>query len=130
MLFGGIGGLRGGNLQPLMMGIRNYLLQKENPQRDNFLENLTQQIENFPGNQVMQTTNQPSGFGMRPDTSELERIAMYQKTLGGMPSAGGSESPVTTNPVGPAQQQPLVGSEIIAEGNSLLNKGLNFLYGK
>ena len=32
MLFGGIGGLRGGNLQPLMMGIRNYLLQKENPQ--------------------------------------------------------------------------------------------------
>ena len=48
MLFGGIGGLRGGNLQPLMMGIRNYLLQKENPQIDNFLENLSQQIENFP----------------------------------------------------------------------------------
>ena len=59
MLFGGIGGLRGGNLQPLMMGIRNYLLQKENPQIDNFLENLSQQIENFP--------NQNGGEMIEPD---------------------------------------------------------------
>ena len=94
------------------------------------MQNLTNQIENFPGDQVTQTTNQPSGFGMRPDTSELERLAIYQKTLGGMPSAGGSESPVTTNPVGPAQQQPLMGSDIVGQGNLLLNKGLNFLYGK
>ena len=129
MVFG-IGGPRQGNLQPLMMGIRNYLMQKENPQIDNFLQNLTNQIENFPGDQVTQTTNQPSGFGMRPDTSELERLAIYQKTLGGMPSAGGSESPVTTNPVCPAQQQPLMGSDIVGQGNLLLNKGLNFLYGK
>ena len=129
-MFFGIGGPRQGNLQPLMMGIRNYLMQKENPQIDNFLQNLTNQIENFPGDQVTQTTNQPSGFGMRPDTSELERLAIYQKTLGGMPSAGGSESPVTTNPVGPAQQQPLMGSDIVVQGNLLLNKGLNFLYGK
>ncbi len=129
-MFFGIGGPRQGNLQPLMMGIRNYLMQKENPQIDNFLQNLTNQIENFPGDQVTQTTNQPSGFGMRPDTSELERLAIYQKTLGGMPSAGGSESPVTTNPVGPAQQQPLMGSDIVGQGNLLLNKGLNFLYGK
>ena len=129
-MFFGIGGPRQGNLQPLMMGIRNYLMQKENPQIDNFLQNLTNQIENFPGDQVTQTTNQPSGFGMRPDTSELERLAIYQKPLGGMPSAGGSESPVTTNPVGPAQQQPLMGSDIVGQGNLLLNKGLNFLYGK
>ena len=129
-MFFGIGGPRQGNLQPLMMGIRNYLMQKENPQIDNFLQNLTNQIENFPGDQVTQTTNQPSGFGMRPATSELESLAIYQKTLGGMPSAGGAESPVTTNPVGPAQQQPLMGSDIVGQGNLLLNKGLNFLYGK
>ncbi len=127
---GGLGMFRGGNLQPLMSGIRSYLMQKENPQIDNFLKNLTEQIENFPNNEATQTTGQMGGFGMRPDTSDLERLAVYQKTLTGMPNAGGSESSVTTNPIGAAQQQPLVGSDIISQGNLLLNQGLNALYGK
>lgn len=111
MLFGGIGGLRGGNLQPLMMGIRNYLLQKENPQIDNFLENLSQQIENFP--------NQNGGEMIEPD---VQPRPYY-----------GPNSMLREQPYMPEEVRTSVprNFDSLQMNTGLsLEKGLDFLYGK
>jgi|GEM_PF-3794047 len=119
---GGLGMFRGGNLQPLMSGIRNYLMQKENPQIDNFLQNLSQQIESFPNNQeggeIVDNLPEPSPQQFYPGFGSISRPFITPR--------GGYRQDFSRT----TQQQPLVGSDIIAQGNLLLNKGLNALYGR
>tara|TARA_Y100001937_G_scaffold103906_1_gene143498 strand:- start:946 stop:1317 length:372 start_codon:yes stop_codon:yes gene_type:complete len=123
MLFGGIGGLRGGNLQPLMMGIRNYLLQKENPQIDNFLENLTQQIENFP--------NQDSGAMKEPLMQDQPQILPFygpadQRFMQKMYEPRNEFNQSQTQ--GPRAE--LQNLQMDLGINPSVEKGLDFLYGK
>ena len=118
---GGLGMFRGGNLQPLMSGIRNYLMQKENPQIDNFLQNLSQQIESFPNNQeggeIVDNLSEPSPQQFYPGFGSISRPFITPR--------GGYRQDFSRT----TQQQPLVGYDIISQGN-LFNKGLNALYGK
>jgi hypothetical protein len=115
---GGLGMFRGGNLQPLMSGIRNYLMQKENPQIDNFLQNLSQQIESFPNNQeggeIVDNLSEPSPQQFYPGFGSISRPFITPR--------GGYRQDFSRTTHDPRAYEMDTGFS--------LEKGLNFLFGR
>ena len=115
---GGLGMFRGGNLQPLMSGIRNYLMQKENPQIDNFLQNLSQQIESFPNNQeggeIVDNLSESSPQPVRPGFEKIYRPFITPR--------GGYRQDFSRTTQDLSNYQMDTGFS--------LEKGLNFLFGR